>query len=939
MITFSNRRCRFQELFEATAYRYQKKIGTYDKQQWEKTVEQRILSGFTHVPKKTAKLKPELIDVDLVRGSAFSKAKPKHGLVTVTRLAVCRMLFVPLYSRWWAQQTSPRVFVLLLTLYLLQLFNIGLYFYVTSAHDDETVERVTVAEVLVPAAMMLVLSVIHSQIISPNGSITAGSNNSKVRRLKRTKRRSLPHSRSRTLVCSDSKSSPVLGSELNNRSSDPVMKFNKHVRLRKSSKEDVTLSTHDHSNSTGVAKPLLEYVYLEQREASSGSLLGNVEGNDTESQGSRERTPQDDDGFESLNGNGSSDNNEECNRNKSESSVILSVHFPADSVPEDNQKTDKMSGKNSKIVYSTKNIDIIKEECESVRTSLMKCDTYVNNNILDANNTKNEATVNCNFKEKNINEENCYEELNQSVRWKERDRLPLEDMFRNEWVTDQPSCRLPSGPGTVSSGEVDHETDHKDTDSDPCDQRASLASQVWHSVVMHCMRLVCRRRGSQANLHVSISGHNRMGESSFNSSGESEEGETGSFCPHLTEGTTSAAEWIGITTNSEECSYSSDMDDIPLSSDINDHPFPWEFQMSPSVILSPSCAASDKVSCTMWEKRDVKKADLSVLDISSAIIARVEAMPEQMEFFYAGMVASVLLAAIPSIHRLVTDSSNMTTLTQSDSLVPAALNVNSFDFIRSILSTSLGTVIDSAFGSTLWERCVILIALLERCVLAGLFFFLLAVAERTFKQRFLYAKFFSHLTSFRRARKSELPHFRLNKVRNIKTWLSVRSYLKKRGPQRSVDMIVSAVFLITLLLLSFVSVEFLKDSVRLHVEYNVEALAWCIVLGFFLLRFMTLGDKINRKYRNLSVLITEQINLYLQIEQKPNKKEELMVANSVLKLAADLLKELESPFKISGVSANPYLYTITKVVILSALSGVLSEMLGFKLKLHKIKIK
>lgn len=35
-----------------------------------------------------------------------------------------------------------------------------------------------------------------------------------------------------------------------------------------------------------------------------------------------------------------------------------------------------------------------------------------------------------------------------------------------------------------------------------------------------------------------------------------------------------------------------------------------------------------------------------------------------------------------------------------------------------------------------------------------------------------------------------------------------------------------------------------------------------------------------------------QINLYLQIEQKPNKKDDLMVANSVLKLAADLLKVL-----------------------------------------------
>lgn len=53
---------------------------------------------------------------------------------------------------------------------------------------------------------------------------------------------------------------------------------------------------------------------------------------------------------------------------------------------------------------------------------------------------------------------------------------------------------------------------------------------------------------------------------------------------------------------------------------------------------------------------------------------------------------------------------------------------------------------------------------------------------------------------------------------------------------------------------------YFQDSVRLHSEYNVEALVWCLVLGFFLLRFMTLGTKINRKYRNLSVLITEQVS-------------------------------------------------------------------------------
>ena len=63
-----------------------------------------------------------------------------------------------------------------------------------------------------------------------------------------------------------------------------------------------------------------------------------------------------------------------------------------------------------------------------------------------------------------------------------------------------------------------------------------------------------------------------------------------------------------------------------------------------------------------------------------------------------------------------------------------------------------------------------------------------------------------------------------------------------------------------------------------------------MALGVYLLRFMTLGLRINKKYRNLSVLITEQINLYLQMEQKPHKKEELMVANNVLKLAECLLK-------------------------------------------------
>lgn len=114
---------------------------------------------------------------------------------------------------------------------------------------------------------------------------------------------------------------------------------------------------------------------------------------------------------------------------------------------------------------------------------------------------------------------------------------------------------------------------------------------------------------------------------------------------------------------------------------------------------------------------------------------------------------------------------------------------------------------------------------------------------------------------------------------------------------------------------------------------------WNMAIGVYIMRLIILGSKINRKYRsNLSVLLTEQINLYLKLEQKPHKKEELTLANNVIKLACDLIKELEVPFKISGFSANPYLYNITKVIVLSAFSSLLSEILGFKLKLTKIKL-
>ncbi|XP_018327996.1 putative homeodomain transcription factor [Agrilus planipennis] len=376
--------------------------------------------------------------------------------------------------------------------------------------------------------------------------------------------------------------------------------------------------------------------------------------------------------------------------------------------------------------------------------------------------------------------------------------------------------------------------------------------------------------------------------------------------------------------NSEENYYATELDQS--EGDI-DEDFDFGF--------NPDCSTFDKVSCTIWDKGEVKKAYLTVLDISSAIIRIVEQMPECIDYFYLGLIFSLMLAFTPVAYRLSTVEGGCYNSTNEFLISVDDLVQSRLDNVSAILIS----VINKALGNNFWERAIMLIASLQRFILAWIFFFLLVVAERTYKQRFFYAKFFTKLTSSQKAKKWELPHFRLNKVKNIKTWLSVRSYLKKRGPQRSVDVIVSSSFVITLLLLSFLSMELLKGSEALRLQYNLEALIWSFGLGIMLLRFMTLANKTYLKYRNLSVLITEQINLYLQIERKPRKKEKLGIVHNVLKLAADLLKELETPYTISGLSANPYLYTIVKVFILSALSAVLSEMLGFKLKLFKLSMK
>lgn len=45
-----------------------------------------------------------------------------------------------------------------------------------------------------------------------------------------------------------------------------------------------------------------------------------------------------------------------------------------------------------------------------------------------------------------------------------------------------------------------------------------------------------------------------------------------------------------------------------------------------------------------------------------------------------------------------------------------------------------------------------------------------------------------------------------------------------------------------------------------------------------------------------------------------------------------MLQELDTPFRLLGLTVNPLIYNITRVVILSAISAVVSDLLGFNIR-------
>lgn len=859
---------------------YQKKISSYDKEEWETMVEQLLMRGTyrRRIVDFSSHARSYLIDVDLVRGSSFPKAKPTLGMRRVVWFALVRLVFLPALFQWWAQQTSPACAKFLLTLWLLQVLNISLYF---MSPDNLDVDPNCW---LVPLGLMLVLSMVHSQIVS-----TTEMEIARVRP-RSTYRRKLPRyfRRPRSECDGGSAGGSAESGATSSQSKTPTTKPSKFRRrqsrselcdngLRKRKKELPKENVSTRLEPTVKNKAIVKLKakdsddedYMAWKKPDINTPIVTF-------------TPPPDDATPSSSF-------------RYKSNILTKKHLESFNVRQNQHRAifaDGDDGFESLNGYNSNGSD------GDNRVKILQARLSGNKIV---SNERNEVTA----KDDSANDV---------------DKTPIDKVEENSTTTAK---------ANVLKTEDDEKSNEPDSDvnvTDSPNRGKRIGVRFRSSWIPENVR-----NESSDDDFANVKNKQKKIETFQTSSSD---GECSASAPSIAlPSHHTMSDWVGQTTNSEESSYCSQSEGG--NSDVGFH-YAADSSWDPFALLDPT---SDTVKCTMWERGSTLRAELSAVDISWYVVARAERAMAAEGCVWAGLAMATIVALLTPAIRLTQLAIDQDTRTEEETQ-----SMTIFLYIISVVvNYSKGSVLYilyGAFGDNAWELMTNIISCILRFALSGLMFFLLAVAERAYKQRFLYAKLFSHLTSARRARKSELPHFRLNTVRNIKTWLSTRSYLRRRGPQRSVDVIVSAAFMLTLILLACVSAHLLRDSVTLEEGWLFEAMVWICCLGIYLMRLITLGSNVNKKYRGcLSAILTEQINLHLAIEQRPESKDQLTVANNVLKLAADLLKELDAPFKISGICANHYLYTVSKVVILSALSGVLSEMLGFKLKLHKIKIK
>ena len=238
-----------------------------------------------------------------------------------------------------------------------------------------------------------------------------------------------------------------------------------------------------------------------------------------------------------------------------------------------------------------------------------------------------------------------------------------------------------------------------------------------------------------------------------------------------------------------------------------------------------------------------------------------------------------------------------------------------------------------------WSRCVLAggaLVMTGVCWVAALR--LLRYMRKHMATRLAVASRFSSLTTPSAAQAPATPHFRLHKISHAKMWLALRAVLRSSAGLCDVQGAVWRLMLVsTALVLSVAAVMGGEGEEASH----ADPVLLCIVLaaclaGWNTSHLISTAYHITSAFRGTGVLITAQMNVALRQARAPHKKGELTVVASFLKSTEALLKELEHPGQLSVLGLDAPRYNILRLCVLSAVTAMVSRVLGVNVRLWKM---
>jgi hypothetical protein len=371
----------------------------------------------------------------------------------------------------------------------------------------------------------------------------------------------------------------------------------------------------------------------------------------------------------------------------------------------------------------------------------------------------------------------------------------------------------------------------------------------------------------------------------------------------------------------------------------------------------------DAVKSVHWSAHGPEKVLLTPGQIRAELERKVFEARVSESYRHLALVGSLTVALVPICYRLWLFGRPLYCRIVDLPIVSEMLTVPDYcETVNGVTGKGVvGEIVllgTHVFGKSLLDMLGVFTSFASSFILAWILLGYVAGAVETFKRRYMYAKYFSKLTSSRKARRAGLPYFRLHKVDHIKVWLSLRSRRadldrESIGPYRSSDVVAHFVFMVAIFLVGVVAFRAMQNMSGGATQQNNKQPGtmlstmgdwilgiWALLLAIFVQRIMALASKTHERFMDTSVLLTEELNIHMRLLRKPEKKDELNACNQMLKVAAALIKELEGGKTKKGQGGalvlDPWLYSIVRVILLSALGALSSDLFGFRVRFWKI---